>query len=108
MLTNTDNVAKKKKVKKKNNKTKKKNKKKNKKTKKKKKKKKKHTKKKNKKKKKRVDPDVEARNELFHQDLHVNCFQLYYWFLTKPLFSLMDVSEFRNGRSHFRYSEAEG
>ena len=41
-----------------------------------------------------------------YQDLH--CLLLFYWFLTEPLFAIMDVSKLRDGWAHFRISGANG
>ena len=49
-----------------------------------------------------ADPELSrytARNEPSNQDLH--CLPLYY-FCTVTLFATLDVSNFRNGRVHFR------
>ena len=52
-----------------------------------------------------VDPDEMAHNEPSHQDLH--CHSLFY-FRLKPLFASVDMSNFKEGRVHFRNSRMKG
>ena len=53
-----------------------------------------------------ADPDEVAHNEPSHLDLH--CLLFCSCTLTDTLFAIMNMSKFKGGRVHFRYSEVKG